>query len=104
MSLDFYLQRVQPTDVFDANITHNLSKMWSEAGCYKALYQSEGKTAQEVLPDLLKALDDMERRPEYFRQFDAHNGWGTYEHALPWLRKLVDACNEYPDATIRVSK
>ena len=30
------------------NITHNLVGMWKAAGCYDALYKSEGKRARNV--------------------------------------------------------
>jgi hypothetical protein len=39
MSLDVTLRAVRPTEVFDANITHNLNKMAAEAGIYEALWR-----------------------------------------------------------------
>ena len=38
MSLDVYLM-VDNERVYDANITHNLNSMASEAGCYEALWR-----------------------------------------------------------------
>ena len=104
MSLDFSLEVVQPTLVFDANYTHNVTPMWVRAGVYAALYESAGRLALDILPDLRRGLRDMEEHPEAYRPFDDPGDWGTYRTALPWLRKVVAACEENPDATIRVSK
>lgn len=112
MSLDISLHidvetgGVEPYSVtlFDANFTHNVTNMWSEAGIYDALYMSEGKTAGEVLSALRQGLADMEARPAIYRAMNSPNGWGTYRHALPWLRTLVAAFEAHPLATIHVWK
>ena len=104
MSLSFYLEHIQPVSVFSGNITHNLSEMWRRAGVHHALYDSQGLLARDILPDLRRGLHRMEDNPEVYRVFDSPNGWGVYENALPWLREVVAACEENPDATIRVSK
>lgn len=107
MSLDFYLTRVQETTVFDANITHNLGKMADEAGIYYALWRPEEKgfvTASDIIPILEKGLEDLKARPEYFEQFNAENGWGLYKHFVPFVEEVLNACREYPDAKISVSR
>lgn len=45
----------------------------------------------------------MKKEPERFKKFGSPNGWGTYEHFLPWVESYLKACEEYPDATIEVS-
>lgn len=90
-----------------ANITHNLGKMADEAGIYKALWRpnENGFTrAGEIIQVLESGIEDMKKRPNYYRQFDADNGWGTYRDFVPWLEKYLAACKEYPDAFIRVSR
>jgi hypothetical protein len=104
MSLDVYLEEVQPTEVFEANITHNLTSMWGAAGVYVALYESEGKHAKEIIPALEAGVAAMEEDPAKFEAFNSPNGWGLYKNALPWLRKYLAACREHPDATIRISR
>lgn len=39
-----------------------------------------------------------------FRAYDSPNGWGTYDNFVPWLEKYLAACEEYPDAEVRVSR
>lgn len=92
--------------VYDANITHNLSKMAFEAGIYDAIWGvSDGQTTCTQVSEMLaKGILDIKQRPEYYRQFSAQNGWGTYEQFIPWLEKLLEAYIKYPNATISISK
>ena len=104
MSLDFYLEVVRPTAVYESNITHNLSRMAREAGIYEALWSSEQfKTAAELIPILNKGISAMENDPARFKVHDAKNGWGTYEQFLPWVRQVLVACVENPEAVPRSS-
>lgn len=108
MSLDIWLT-VTPTEpvpvcVFDANFTHNVTPMWRKAGIYEALYCSAGLTAADVLPALVRGLEDMRSKPDEYEALDSPNGWGTYAHALPWLEKLVAEFTNNPAGIIGVSK
>ena len=101
MSLDFSLMRVQETDVFSSNITHNLGKMAEEAGIYMALWRPEeipATKAEELIPILEKGLADLKARPEHYEKFNAENGWGLYKHFVPFVEEVLGACREYPDA------
>jgi hypothetical protein len=93
-------------EVFDANITNNLGKMADAAGIYKHLWcphELNIKTAQELIKPLMNGLIDMKIRPEYYKQFNASNGWGLYENFIPWIEKYLEACIDYPNAIIKVS-
>lgn len=116
-------------EVYWANITHNLGEMASKAGIYEALwrphrlreeyavavadgdYKSEYKfedsvtiQASEIIPLLEKGLEDLKARPEYFKQFDSPNGWGLYVHFVPFVEKYLEACKEYPEAIVEISR
>ena len=106
MGLDISLEVVQPCDVFSANITHNLGKMAGVLGIYEALWHpvDSGIThAKQLIKPLDDAITEMRLHPARFKRLDSSNGWGTYDHFLPWLVRLLEACREHPDATIRVS-
>lgn len=113
--------------VYWANITHNLNTMAGEAGIYEALWrphrlkegynisendhQAEWKfeeenttLAKDIIPLLEKGLSDLKTRPEYFEKFNSPNGWGMYEHFVPFVEKYLEACKKYPDAIIEVSR
>lgn len=110
MSLGVYLNRKRDEDygqVYRANITHNLGEMADKAGIYYALWRPEeiGKAkASEIVELLEKGLADLKARPEYFNKFNSPNGWGMYEHFVPFVEKYLEACKEYPDAVIEVSR
>ena len=104
MSLDIYLtaQVCEVQRVHDANITHNVTPMWHEAGIYDALYRSAGLKASDVLPRLKAGLADMRADPEKYAALNPPNGWGTYPQAIVWLAELVAAFEAHPDGIIEV--
>lgn len=107
MSLNVYLTVTRPTTVYAANITHNLGKMAEAAGIYRHVWLPEEigiTTAAQLVEPLATAIAAMRADPERFRAFDAPNGWGKYEHFLPWLERYHAACVENPDAEVRVSR
>ena len=94
-------------EYYESNITHNLSTMADKAGIGDALWNPEDipiKTAKEIIPILEKGLQDLKDRPDYFKEFNAKNGWGLYEHFVPFVEKYLNACKMYPDAIIRTCK
>ena len=114
-------------ELFWANITHNLGEMADKAGIYEALWRpyflhpdcpkefsshdeeyafetSHPMMAKDIIPIVEKGYEDMKSRPEYFKQFDSENGWGLYVNFLPWVEKYLEACKEYPDAEINISR
>ena len=104
MGIDISVKAIVEAIVVDENITHNLTGMWTEAGIYDALYNSEGKRVSDVLPDLKAGLRKMVADPTHYQTFDSPNGWGTYKNAVPWLYHLITEMEEYPDGIIEISK
>lgn len=103
MSLDVYLMGRAP--VFEANITHNLTRMADEAGIYKHVWRPEelGITkAGQLIEPLSAGIALMKSDPERFQKHDSPNGWGLYKNFLPWLEKYLAACEEFPEAEIEV--
>lgn len=103
MNLDFSLYAVRRTEIFDRNITHNLGEMATEAGIYEALWHPDEngyKTAADITPILEKGLKDLRDRPDHYEQFNSPNGWGMYEHFVPFVEAVLDACIGNPDAEI----
>ena len=90
-------------EVFERNITHNVTPMWKLAGCYEALYRWDGRQAREALPVLESARERMLADHLDFRAMNPPNGWGTYDGALRFLQDCIYACRQYPKATIHIS-
>lgn len=121
-----YLYDYELIEVFDANITHNLTEMADKAGIYEACWrpyqlhpeyvelndndleyefeQNHVMHAKDIIPILEKGYKDMLKRPEYYEKFDSPNGWGLYVNFLPWVKRYLDACKEYPEAEINTSR
>ena len=87
---------------------HRLRSDYAVAeGDYEAEYEFEDGIiikASEIIPLLEKGLEDLKTRSEYFKQFDSPNGWGLYVHFVPFVEKYLEACKEYPEAIVEVSR
>lgn len=107
MSLDIYLEAVRPTEVYWANITHNLGTMAGEAGIYKHLWRPEeiGITkAHQLIEPLRAGLELLRSDRERFEKFNPENGWGSYDGLVRFVEKYLAACEENPDADVRASR
>lgn len=103
MSLDVYLEVVQPTTVYTNNITHNLCKMAVAAGLYGALWRPEEagyKLAKELIHPLAQGLAELARSPEKYKQFNQENGWGSYEDLVRFVEEYLQACKDNPEAKV----
>lgn len=111
MSLDIYLLQDACShcgrgedELFWKNYTHNVTPMWGKAGVYDALYMSEGRKAKEYIEVLERGVKHFEENFAEYLPLNPANGWGSAETALPWLREVLEAFKQWPDATIHVSK
>lgn len=112
MSLDIYLSATRRTEVYWANITHNLGKMASAVKCgehslYEYLWRPEElgiKQAGELIKPLREGLVELKANPEIYEKYNAENGWGLYIHFVPFVEKYLTACEENPDAEVSVSR
>jgi hypothetical protein len=94
-------------EVYSANITHNLGKMAREAGIYEHCWRPEElgiKTAGQLIEPLRAGIAAMRADPPRFEKLNASNGWGLYENFLPWLERYLEACEEFPQAEVSVSR
>lgn len=112
MSLDVYLYFEDVRDwekpaAYSANITHNLNTMAMAAGIYKELWRPDEINithAHQLIEPLSKGLELLKKYPDYFSQFNASNGWGLYEHFVPFVEEYLTACKENSEAKIEVSR
>lgn len=107
MSLDVHLIDEEGNELYWANITHNLNEMASEAGIYQALWRPEeigAVYAKDIKDIVMKGLTELILNPNYYKQFNASNGWGLYKDFVPFVAKYLKVIIEYPDAKIVVSR
>jgi hypothetical protein len=94
----------EPAEVFYVgNYTSNVFPMWVEALNGKSLREYHGAPCSEAAGPLADGVKRMEVDPDKYREMNPPNGWGDYEGALRYLRKLAEACAEHAKCTIYVS-
>jgi hypothetical protein len=95
----------ETTEVYSANITHNLGRMAAEADIYQHLWRPDviGVTkARQLIEPLSIGVSLMKREPDRFIALNPPNGWGSHEVFVPWIERYLAACCEYPDADVSV--
>lgn len=106
MSLDVYLE-VDGDEVYWRNITHNVNKMAEAAGIYQHLWRPDEigiTTAKQLIEPLATGVALLASDADRFKAYDSLNGWGLYEHFLPFVAGYLVACRANPEALVRVSR
>jgi hypothetical protein len=81
--------------------------MATQAGIYECLWRPEeiGITkASQMIAPLETGLQKLKSDPAYYQQWNAPNGWGMYEHFVPFVEKYLNACRENPLANVYASR
>lgn len=105
MSLDFSLEVLRPYEIYSINITHNLNEMAHEAGLYYCLWWPHVrgyKKAKDIITPLRKGLGLLKSNPERFKKYEPENGWGSYYALINFAAQTLEACEDNPEAVIRV--
>jgi hypothetical protein len=107
MSLDVTLRDEAGDELYSRNITHNVGRMAQEAGIYKCLWRPEelGITHAKQMIDLLeKGVALLATEKGRFEQFNSPNGWGMWEHFVPFCMDYLQACRNHPESQVEVSR
>lgn len=104
MSLDISLTlHVTSREVFDRNITHNLGKLANELGIYEHVWRPGDigiEKAYQLVEPLKVALVKLRANPTKYKEFEPSNGWGTMDGFIVFLEEYIQACHDYPGATV----
>lgn len=79
------------------NYTYNVSKMWYSALPDKGIRSHYGMTGGEAITPLLHIYTYMVQNKKDLMQYEPSNGWGSYEGALTFVHKLIQASLMNPD-------
>ena len=116
MSLDVDLMVTQPCSVYSGNITHNLGKMAGEVNIpymagtvslYTILWRPEElqfTKAREIADLLDEGWNILLSDPEKYKRYNPENGWGSYDGLCNFVYKYRNACWEYPEAELSISR
>jgi hypothetical protein len=102
-----FISGEESDEVFSANITHNLGRMADAAGIYQHLWRPEeiGITkASQLIDPLRQGVVLLKSDPPRFCAMNPENGWGSYAGFIPWIERYLQACEEFPDADVSVSR
>lgn len=96
----------ETTEVYSANITHNLGKMARVAGVYTPMWHPEEieiAHAEQLIAPLQDGLSCLRSDPGTFKAYNPENGWGNYEGLVSFVERYLAACKEYPNAEVHTS-
>jgi hypothetical protein len=86
---------------------HNLNNMASAAGIYYHIWRPSevdiGK-AQDLIEPLSNGLNTLRTQQDIMKAYNPTNGWGSYESLVNLVENYLDACRQYPDATVEVCR
>lgn len=81
------------------------AKNWHDAGGVFELEKTLPTVyARDLIEPLEKGLELLRSDPPRFKAFNSPNGWGMYEHFVPFVAEYLEACKEYPGSEVRVSR
>lgn len=90
------------TAVEIGNYTSNVFPMWVDALNGTSLREYRGAPCSEAAGPLADGVKRMEADPDHYRAMNPKNGWGDYQGALDYLRRLAEACAQHPKCTIAI--
>lgn len=85
----------------EAGCTSNCAAMFNAAGV--PIRELHDMLAADALPRLNAAISMMVADRPRFEKLNPPNGWGDYDGALEFLRKIRDACETAPMGRLSVS-
>ncbi len=103
MSLDINITAKRETEIYESNVTYNLSKMYYKCiDKEKGFKKLDGMNCKKALPIINNAIQDMLNNADEYRKLNPENGWGSYEGLLKTLQDMRNCCESNPDGTINV--
>jgi hypothetical protein len=57
-----------------------------------------------LIEPLRQGLHNLKSEPERYKKFNPENGWGSYDGLVKFVENYLNACYEYPDADVEVSR
>lgn len=82
-------------EIYEANVTYNVGRMIRRAGIHPKVI--DGMKADLAVEVVGNAAAVMSENREYFKQFEAPNGWGTVESTLKMMTLLYHYLQKCPE-------
>lgn len=81
-----------------------LGNYHNAGGAYELEIALPTAHGRDLIAPLEAGLRKLQADPAHYKQFNSPNGWGMYEHFVPFVAEYLGACRAYPDATVGVSR
>jgi hypothetical protein len=140
MSLDIYLYKKSHVSydncktweerleqVYEDNLTHNLTKMSSECELYEPLWKPHRTIkgynireedhelewefedqvtmcAKDIIHLVETGLKELESKPEEYKKYNPSSGWGSYDGLVTFTKEYLKALKTYPESIIKTSR
>jgi len=107
MDLEELFDELKPNIVYSCNITVNWAAMAEAIGIYMPLCRPDelGITqAKELIEPFKKGLGLLKSDPKRFKKLNPEHNIGSFDDFVVTLTKYIQACEEYPEAIIEVSR
>ena len=91
------------------NIYFKFGKDESEASNlnYDKEYEIEQNTivlANDLIEPLRHGLHELKLNPDKYKTYNPENGWGSYDGLVRFVENYLNACYQYPNAKVEVSR
>lgn len=106
---DIKVNTYETDEFWHGNITHNLNKMAMQCpsfdpdySLYNLLWRDEpinDLNPYFYIDRLISCLGNLENNPDYYKQFNPENGWGTYEQLVKFVKSFVIALIDMPNGS-----
>lgn len=85
--IDYYLD----TGYCDANITWNVRKIIELSTGLPWINEANNGLCKDIIPRIESGLDELNRNPQKYMQYEASNGWGTVEGTKRFFRWILNS-------------
>lgn len=96
-----------PDEAWHGNLTHNLAPMARACGLYVCCWEPETHgiaTAAQLQAPLQQGLARLRRERAALVLLQPVNGWGTYDDLVAFVEEYLRACEQWPEASVRVER
>lgn len=76
----------------------------SEADCLWRPDENGITHARQIIEPLATGVALLATQKRRFEEFNSLNGYGMWEHFVPFCMSYLQACRDYPDALVQVSR
>lgn len=113
-------EEIETNEFWHGNITHNLAEMAEDCLSFEEGYQRyslynllwrdtqapfTGNYLNVYIAHLAYCLYVLRNNPDYFKQYNPSNGWGTYEQLVEFVHSFIHALIDMPEgSTIEYSR